>query len=1096
MRNWKQMLAVLVCFAILVGILPTGTTIFAHAESDIKTKLDSVIAAYPAGNRWTGSLDGGSECYGFAKLVIYNLFGKYNSSRYRSWTYAGVSTSGMNVVGSITSYSASNVKNLLSKAKPGDALQFDSSKQHSMIVYSVNENSVTIYDCNWDGNCGIRLANCSYGSWSGRNSAKLTLLRSDNYPDVHMHSYVRNYEAAHPHRVYMKCSCGDWYYTGETTTMTGCSTCYPPRNTRVDAWVGDQNGDRKSSWNLGDDAYLWYKIYDANTGSLYNSYASDSYTVSMTLYRPDGVATNSYNYRNHDTAWISHGLVGYDYGECSYMVEVTWNNGYGETLCGTFKVGCNATVSVDKTTVDLRLKSNPSDTITYSLNGVWPDNSKFDLDYDHSIIQVDKVDDNPASRKITALKVGETDLKIIIFVSKDSVRTNSNTIRTLTTHVTVSNDISKPSSAPYWGDMNGDHQIDYDDLMQITKISSGEITPTAEQKCFADLNMDGIINAKDVSILNNYRLYNTAIPAETSTSYQYYDPIKTTYLKGEPLDRSGLKLEIINQNDTSVKYEFENLSVKGFDSSKVGTQVLTAPFRGQSYMFVVTVEEESYTVTFNSNGGSCSPTSKTVTFGSTYGTIPTPVRTGYTFLGWYNEMSGGMKVTSSSKVTNAANHTLYAHWQANTYSVQFNGNGATSGSMNSQTFTYDTAQYLTANAFKRAYTVSYNYNGATGGNSASYSTATATFNGWATSTSGTKVYSDKQSVKDLTTSGTFSLYANWTLGTVTLPTPTKTGYTFGGWYTDSALTTSVGTAGNSYKPTCNVTLYAKWTTITVTNIAVKTMPKKTAYLVGDQLDTTGLTLTVTKSNGTTETVTDGFTCTPTTLKTAGTQIITITYGGKSATFNVAVSESANAPRMVVSRSMARAGEKVDVTLSVANNPGIIAASVNLNYDKAVLRLVGVKNGVLFDNNAFAPGKDYTVIPYTVIWEDGLASQNYVSDGVLATFTFEVLADAPTGVTPITLCYTKNSTFNVDLDEVGFAITSGSVEVLDRTPGDINSDGVVDLKDVVLLRRFLSGGWDVTINEANADVNGDRTIDLKDTVILRRYLSGGWDIELK
>ncbi len=62
-------------------------------------------------------------------------------------------------------------------------------------------------------------------------------------------------------------------------------------------------------------------------------------------------------------------------------------------------------------------------------------------------------------------------------------------------------------------------------------------------------------------------------------------------------------------------------------------------------------------------------------------------------------------------------------------------------------------------------------------------------------------------------------------------------------------------------------------------------------------------------------------------------------------------------------------------------------------------------------------------------------------------------------------------------------------------GDVNADGSIDLKDVTILRRYLAGGWNVTINEANADVNGDGSIDLKDVTILRRYLAGGWNITL-
>ena len=62
-------------------------------------------------------------------------------------------------------------------------------------------------------------------------------------------------------------------------------------------------------------------------------------------------------------------------------------------------------------------------------------------------------------------------------------------------------------------------------------------------------------------------------------------------------------------------------------------------------------------------------------------------------------------------------------------------------------------------------------------------------------------------------------------------------------------------------------------------------------------------------------------------------------------------------------------------------------------------------------------------------------------------------------------------------------------------GDVNNDGEINLKDVVLIRRYIVGGWDVDINEAAADVNHDEAINLKDVVMIRRYIVGGWDVEL-
>jgi uncharacterized repeat protein (TIGR02543 family) len=74
---------------------------------------------------------------------------------------------------------------------------------------------------------------------------------------------------------------------------------------------------------------------------------------------------------------------------------------------------------------------------------------------------------------------------------------------------------------------------------------------------------------------------------------------------------------------------------------------------------------DSQLVTFNPNGGSApNPKDKGINPGSTYGTLPTTSRSGYTFDGWYTQANGGTKVDSNTHVSNSKNHTLYAHWIA------------------------------------------------------------------------------------------------------------------------------------------------------------------------------------------------------------------------------------------------------------------------------------------------------------------------------------------------------------------------------------------------------------------------------------------------
>lgn len=78
-------------------------------------------------------------------------------------------------------------------------------------------------------------------------------------------------------------------------------------------------------------------------------------------------------------------------------------------------------------------------------------------------------------------------------------------------------------------------------------------------------------------------------------------------------------------------------------------------------------EANKYTVTLHVNGGDAfaDPDSetKTVTYESTYGDLPTPTKSNHGFIGWFTEQDGGVLVNENTKVTNASNQTLYAHWK-------------------------------------------------------------------------------------------------------------------------------------------------------------------------------------------------------------------------------------------------------------------------------------------------------------------------------------------------------------------------------------------------------------------------------------------------
>lgn len=235
-----------------------------------------------------------------------------------------------------------------------------------------------------------------------------------------------------------------------------------------------------------------------------------------------------------------------------------------------------------------------------------------------------------------------------------------------------------------------------------------------------------------------------------------------------------------------------------------------------------------------SYGNGTSTSYVTVTYGvsnfsAMSGNIPT--RTGYTFLGWYSAASGGTQIytaagrstnngtywNSSGAWCNAADTTIYAHWQANTWTVSYNANGGKTTPGN-QTKTYGTALTLASdpghNPDTKTVTTTFNANGGSVSPASSATTATKsyTFAGWK-ATNGT-VYSASGSY---TANEGTTMTAQWTAGSwvgaaVTLPTPTRPGYTFKGWYTAS----SGGTKKTSYSPTENSTLYAQWTVNTYT----------------------------------------------------------------------------------------------------------------------------------------------------------------------------------------------------------------------------------------------------------------------------------------
>ena len=319
------------------------------------------------------------------------------------------------------------------------------------------------------------------------------------------------------------------------------------------------------------------------------------------------------------------------------------------------------------------------------------------------------------------------------------------------------------------------------------------------------------------------------------------------------------------------------------------------------------------------------------------------------------------------------------------------------------------------------------------------------------SSAGTKTVTVAYQYNGITVSTTLSVtVVNPTISRIAVATkPTKTSYYVGDTLNTSGLTmtasyndgstetvssgfacspTTLSTAGTQ---TITVSYGGKTTTFTVTvvavtlsSISVASNPAKTSYVVGDTLDTTGLALTVSYNNGTTKTITSGFTCSPANLNTAGTQKITVTYGGLTTSFNVEVVEIPSVS-FSVGEVCANPGETIRVPVSLTSNEGIIAARLKISYP-SVLTLEEVEDCGILGEYVF--GNDLRANPYIVMWENGLATSDYTETGVLVYLTFSISENATTGEYDIEISYDEEEIYNVDLTNANVTISNGSVLV--------------------------------------------------------------------
>lgn len=262
-----------------------------------------------------------------------------------------------------------------------------------------------------------------------------------------------------------------------------------------------------------------------------------------------------------------------------------------------------------------------------------------------------------------------------------------------------------------------------------------------------------------------------------------------------------------------------------YTASSGGTKISTTTVVTKDITYYAQWSINSYTLTFNPNGGTVTPTSKNLEYNSAYGTLPTPTRASdaqytYTFAGWYTAATGGTQVTTATKMA-AKDTTVYAHWTSNTrsYTVSYQ---TTYGTLNktSQSIAYNSKGSCTLtmpnNTAEFTYTFVGWYTAANGGGTKVGSELTletpaikGTVTYYAYVTRSTKSYTHTFDANGGGTVSPATITKAYNTALGTLPTVSRTGYTFVGWFDTSAA--SGGTqATTTTKVTGTKTWYARW----------------------------------------------------------------------------------------------------------------------------------------------------------------------------------------------------------------------------------------------------------------------------------------------
>lgn len=795
-------------------------------QNEFDSKLSSARSKYPNGCNndtysWyvAGSLVG-YQCHGYARWLSYYVWGSdFRNGNGTNWTR----------------YEATSSDSKIDKLVPGDVIRYragtSKSWNHTIFVTSISGDTVYFTDCNSDGNCTVKWDR-SFSKSTLSTYLKTTLYKPENEASStgrgyiahytlnnlgkHTHSYISNYEAAHPHKVYKKCSCGDWYYTGDTKYLDSCSDCWDKN--RVDVWASRVNETTELSEGIVKNRYqFWFKFANKDTGALYNSYGSiRGYKSKISVYNPDGSELYSYTYDDSDYNWIR--AIPEKIGK--YKIEIVLTGNITAKYSKYFEVKSDAQITFD--TGHLIMVKGQSKSFYAKATGNWPKNSYLKESIDTNIATA-KRDGHTIT--ITAVKPGITFYSLKIIDPEGNVLTEKRIM------IKVSPDVYKVT---YYANGGSGAPMEQEKKYGVNLTLSSTV-PLRNGYVFTGWNTKEDGSGKKYSPgdiysenekLNLYAQWKTNAYTLTydGNGYSSYsskvENVVTTTIKTNMPNRFGYTFLgwSTNSSATSASYTpgstislSSNTTLyavwKSAQSVSTGnSNTVNIAFAEQAWYYKFT-PSSSGEYTFESAGSIDSKVTIYKADGTEIGSDDDSGESS-NFKKTLSLTSGTtyyIKAFAYSSKTGTYSFKVTKNTPAS-YTVNFNANG---GSVSPTSVIVTAGKSTTLPTPTKKYTLSYNANNGSGAPSSQ--SVSVSCKGWSTSnTASSASYSCGSSYKPTTN---ITLYAVWySNGSATISStkPTRSGYTFLGWSTSSSASSASYSSGSSISISSNTTLYAVW----------------------------------------------------------------------------------------------------------------------------------------------------------------------------------------------------------------------------------------------------------------------------------------------